>query len=230
MSVWLKLVTAIRGGANEAAEAVADNQAIRIFEQEMRDAERELRKSEESMTTIIAKQKLASQKVQELDKSIAEHEGYAGQALEKGDESLALEVASKIAELTTQRESEQQFLSQFEQSATQLRKSVAEAKSNIRRMKQQVDTIKATEAVQKAQAAVSTRHLGANSKMKTAAESLERIKAKQNERHAQLEAANELAEDETDAGLQSKLKAAGIVQGDTSAQDILAKIKAKQAG
>lgn len=230
MSVWLKLVTAVRGGANEAAEAVADNQAVRIFEQEMRDADRELRKSEESLTTIIAKQKMGSQKVAALDKSISEHEGYVAQTLEKSDEGLALEIASKIADLTTQRDTEQQFLSQFEQSSTQLRKSVSEAKSNIRRMKQQLDTIKATEAVQKAQTAVSTRHLGANSKMKTAAESLERIKAKQQLRQAELEAANELADDETDVGLQSRLKAAGITPGESSAQDILAKIKSQQAG
>ncbi|RYD85933.1 MAG: PspA/IM30 family protein, partial [Sphingomonadales bacterium] len=33
MSVWGKLFTALRGGANEAAEAVADSQAMRILDQ-----------------------------------------------------------------------------------------------------------------------------------------------------------------------------------------------------
>ena len=41
MSVWKKLVTAIKGGANEAAEAVADNQALRILDQEIREAKEE---------------------------------------------------------------------------------------------------------------------------------------------------------------------------------------------
>ncbi len=45
MSVWKKLITAVRGGANEAAEAVADNQALRILDQEIRDAKEELRKT-----------------------------------------------------------------------------------------------------------------------------------------------------------------------------------------
>ena len=40
MSVWKKLVTAIKGGANEAAEAVADNQALRILDQEIEKQKR----------------------------------------------------------------------------------------------------------------------------------------------------------------------------------------------
>ena len=35
MSVWKKLITAVKGGATEAAQSVADSQAIRILEQEI---------------------------------------------------------------------------------------------------------------------------------------------------------------------------------------------------
>ncbi len=227
MSVWKRLFSAAKGGVNDAAEAVADTQALRILDQEIREAESELRRSEESLTTIIAKQKLAKRKVNDLNASVDEHESYAAQALEKADENLALEIAEKIADLETQRDTEQEFLTQFESSSVSLRKSIKDARINLRRMEQQVDTVKATASVQKAQTAVSSRHLGANSKMKTAAESLERIKAKQQERTAELEAANELASDESGDGLSAKLKAAGIV-GSTSKEDILARIRAKK--
>lgn len=227
MGAFGKLFTALRGGVNEAAEAVADTQAIRILEQEMRDADVELRKSEEALTTIIAKQKLAEQKINDLQKSIDEHEGYAEQALAKGDEGLALEVAEKIAELQNQMATEQEFLDQFKASAAQLRKSTADAKQTIRSMKQQIDTVKATEAVQKAQTAVSSRHLGANSKMKTASESLARIKEKQKLKQAELSAAKEMAADESGESLKEKLKSAGIGASSANASDILARIKAK---
>ena len=227
MSVWTRLFSAIKGGVNDAAEAAADSQALRILDQEIREAESELRRSEESLTTIIAKQKLAKRKINDFNASVAEHESYASQALEKGDESLALEIAEKIADLETQRETEEEFLGQFESSSTNLRKSIKDAKTSLRRMKQQVDTVKATASVQKAQTAVSSRHLGANSKMKTAAESLQRIKSKQQERQAELEAAKELAADESGDDLGAKLKAAGIV-GSTSKEDILARIRAKK--
>jgi phage shock protein A len=229
MGAFMKLFTALRGGINEAAEAAADSQGVRIFEQEIRDAEAELRKSEESLTTIIAKQKLSQQKVDALTASIDEHMGYAKQALDKGDEALATEVAEKIAEFQEQQATEEQFLEQFSASSTKLRKSISEAKLNLRRMKQQLDTVKATDSVQKAQTAVASRHLGANSKMKTAAESLERIQQKQSQRQPELEAAQELAAEESGDGLKEKLAAAGIGKTSTSAADILASIKSGNA-
>ena len=38
MSVFKKIMTALRGGAREAGEAIVDANGIRIFEQEIKDA------------------------------------------------------------------------------------------------------------------------------------------------------------------------------------------------
>jgi phage shock protein A len=224
MSVWKKLVTAVKGGANEAAEAVADNQAIRILEQEMREAKEELRKSDQSLTSIMAKRKLAEKKVSSLSGSIAEYEKHAMSANEKGDQALALDCAQKVVDLRGQCDTEQQYVSQFSSSEKTLRQNISQAKSNVRRMEQQIDMVKATESVQKAQIAVSSRHLGANSKMKTAAESLTRIQAKQEQRQAELESAEELASDESGDSLEQRLQEAGIGGSNASAEDELAKI------
>ena len=97
----------------------------------------------------------------------------------------------------------------------------------MRRLEQQVDMVKATESVQKAQVAVSSRHMGANSKMKTATESLSRIQEKQKMRSAELEAAEELASDESNDDLEKRLAAAGIKGGQTSADDELSRILGK---
>ena len=51
-------------------------------------------------------------------------------------------------------------------------------KATSKRLKHQVDTVRATENVQRAQAAVAQRHSGSNSKLRTAMDSLERIKEK----------------------------------------------------
>ncbi|MGB1239694.1 MAG: PspA/IM30 family protein [Pseudomonadales bacterium] len=224
MSVWKRLVSAVKGGVNEAAEAVADNQALRILDQEIREAKTELRNSDHSLTQIMAKRKLAEQKVAGIQASVAEYEGHAVAASQKGDQQLALDCATKVVELRSQLDSEQAYVDQFTQSEKTLRSNIAQAKSNLRRMEQQVDMVKATESVQKAQAAVSSRHLGANSKMKTAAESLSRIQARQNERQAQMEAASELAADESGDDLAKRLQGAGITGGNTSADDELARI------
>lgn len=228
MSVWNKLFTALRGNINNAAEAVADSQALTILDEEMRQTEKEIRSSEQALTGIIAKEKLAGSKIADIQASITEHEGYALMAIEKGDESLALEVAEKIAEFETQLETEQQFLQQVSTSVAQLRKDLKESKNSLRLMKQQVDTVKATASVQKAQESLATGHLSTNSKMKTASESLARLKQKQAHRGAEIEAAREMASAEDGGDLKARLKSAGITPGNAGANDILARIKAKQ--
>jgi phage shock protein A len=223
MSVWRKLVTAIKGGATEAAQSVVDSQAIRILEQEIREAKEELRKSDHARTQILAKCKLAEQKVASLQSNIEQYEAHARKAV-NSDRQLALDCAQKVADLKVEQAAEQQYLDQFKQSEKQLANNIQVAKTNLKRLEQQVDMVKATESVQKAQVAVSSRHLGANSKMKTATESLQRIQEKQNLRNAELQAAEELAADESTDDLEKRLAAAGIKGSKVSADDELSRI------
>ena len=230
MSIWAKVATAVRGGVSEAGEAIVDNQALRILDQEIRDADNELVKSKEALTGIIAKRKLADKKVASLKSSLSEYEGYAMQALEKGDEGLAAEIAEKIAGLETELLGEESLATSFADSESQLRKTVAQTEASLKRLTQQVDTVKATEIVQKSQAAVAARHSGAGSSMRSAVDSLERLKTKQAERAAKFEAASELAASTEEVSLDAKLKAAGIVDGGASGGDVLARLKAKRSG
>jgi len=230
MSIWAKVATAVRGGVSEAGEAIVDNQALRILDQEIRDADNELVKSKEALTGIIAKRKLADKKVESLKSSLSEYEGYAMQALEKGDEGLAAEIAEKIAGLETELLGEESLATSFADSESQLRKTVAQTEANLKRLTQQVDIVKATEIVQKSQAAVAARHSGTGSSMRSAVDSLERLKTKQAERAAKFEAASELAASTEEVSLDAKLKAAGIVDGGASGGDVLARLKAKRSG
>lgn len=226
MSVWRKLVTAVKGGVTEAAESVADNQAVRILEQEIREAKDELRKSDHARTQILAKCKLAQQKVDSLQKSINEYEEHVRKAIDT-DKQLALDCAQRVSDLKAQLDTEMTYLEQFKKSEQQLAKNINQAKANLRRLEQQVDMVKATESVQKAQVAVSSRHMGANSKMKTATESLSRIQERQKLRSAELEAAEELAASEDTDDLEKRLKDAGVSGGNQSAEDELARILGK---
>ena len=230
MSIWAKVATAVRGGVSEAGEAIVDNQALRILDQEIRDADDGLVKSKEALTGIIAKRKLADKKVESLKSSLSEYEGYAMQALEKGDEGLAAEIAEKIAGLETELLGEESLATSFADSESQLRKTVTQTEANLKRLTQQVDIVKATEIVQKSQAAVAARHSGAGSSMRSAVDSLERLKTKQAERAAKFEAASELAASTEEVSLDAKLNAAGIVDGGASGGDVLARLKAKRSG
>jgi phage shock protein A len=226
-----KLWNALRGATNEGIEAIADSQSIRILDQELRDAKKELQVCDENLTKIMAKRKLAESKVKSLTDDVETYTNHAIAASEKGDEALAVECAERVSELETNLETEQSILAGFKGSEQTLKSNIAKAKANVRRMEQQIDQVKATESVQKAQVAVSSRHMGATTKVKTALDSLERIKAKQAQRSAELEAADELANDESGDSLDAKLKQAGITPGaSTSGSDKLAQLLAKKKG
>ncbi len=228
MGVWGKLITALRGGIHEAGEAVIDTQALRILDQEIRDADQELRKSKEALAEIMAKQKLAEDKVKKTQAKVDEYEGYALKALEANDEKLAREVAEKIANLEVTLDAERESEAAFAKSAADLRKAVTQSEANIRRLKQQVDTVKATESVQKAQATVASRYSGSQTKMHTALESLERIKKKQAEYGARMEAAVEVEAMEDDDALDIKLRKAGFLAKEGSADNVLERLKKQQ--
>lgn len=226
-----KLWSALRGATNEGIEAVVDTQSIRILDQELRDAKTELQACDVNLTKIMAKRKLAENKVQAIAADVDTYTNHAIAASEKGDDALALECAERVAELDATLEAEKGFLNSFESSEKMLKANIAKAKSNVRRMEQQIDQVKATESVQKAQVAVSSRHMGANSKVKTALDSLDRIKDKQKMRAAELEAAEEMASDDSGTGLDAKLKAAGLQPGgDVSGSNKLAQILAAKKG
>ena len=227
MNILSKMMTALRGGATEAGEAIVDSQALRILDQEIRDAANELKQSKDSLAAILARQKVAEEKCSVLEKQIKEHEGYAIKALEKDDEALARELAEKIADFENQLVQEKESASGFENSAKSLRSAIKQAEANLKRIKQQVDTVKATENVQRAQAAVAERHSGSDSRMRTAMDSLERIKEKQALKAAQMSAASEIARETTETSLQTKLQEAGIAPGSHNADDILARLKNK---
>lgn len=228
MNVWSKMITALRGGATEVGEAIVDTQALRILDQEVRDASIELKNSKDSLAAIIARQKLAEEKCKDIQSRISEHEDYATRALEKGEEQIALEIAQKIAYLEIVLKDEQAAANEYSTSARSLKNAISQTEQNIKKLKQQVDTVKATENVQRAQAAVANRHSGCNSKMQTAMESLERIKEKQALKSAQMKAATELADEFEDGNLNSRMEKAGIKPSASSAEQVLARLKAQK--
>lgn len=221
-------MTAIRGGATEIGESIVDSNATRIFEQEIRDAEHHLTKAKRDLTGVMAEQMSASRDVDRLKRDVAEHEGYAVQALEKGDESLALAVAEKIANLESELTTQQQALDSFSGNATRLKELVKKSERQVAEFKRQLSMVKTTESVQKATSAITDNFSSSNSKLLNAKDSLERIKAKQQKFDDRMKAAEVLESEDSDNSLAAQLKEAGIGATSTSANSVLERLKAKQ--
>ncbi len=227
MSIFKKIMTAVRGGVNEAGEAVVDANSTRIFEQELRDASAHVTKAKRDLTSVMSEEMASKREVARVEKAITEHEGYAVQAMEKGDNDLALSVAEKISSLESELVTHQASLTSFSASATRLKELVKKSEQQVFEYKRQLAMVKTTDSVQKATSAISDNFSSSNSKLLSAKDSLERIKAKQQKFDDQMKAAEELDNETGDKSLESQLKAAGIGDGPSSANSVLDRLKAK---
>ena len=224
MNAFKKLFTAIKGTVIGGVEAVNDANGITILEQEQREAKQAIRSADESLVGIVAKRKLAQKKVDELQEGITKYTESAKAADEQGNETLALECAQKVTDLIAEQNAEKSQLEAFQKAESTHRANIAAAKTKVDQIDKQIDLVKATEQVQKAQAATHSSVIGASSKTSTALDSLTRIQAKQEEQAAKFEAQQELHDDATTSDLDKKLKDAGIAGGGLSAEDQLAQI------
>ena len=227
MSILKKIMTAVRGGAREVGEAIIDSQGTRIFEQEINDSEKHLNQAKRDLTDVMTRQMQASREVKRLEESISEHEGYALQAIEKGDESLALEIAEKIASLESEKAEQQSALESYVSHVERLKDLVRKTERHIKDYQRQLAMVKTTESVQKATNAVTDNFAGSNSKLLSARESLERIQKKQQNFDDRLKAAEELQNELSDKPLTDKMRAAGIGKTTEDASSVLERLRNK---
>lgn len=224
MNVLRKLFTAFKGAANEMGESIVDANGILIFEQEIREAKEQLKTAKESEVSLVAKKNRAEASIEELNKQVSDRESNAAQALEKGEESLAIEVAQRIVELEQEIAEQSTLLETLTKSCKDIREQISTAESEIRDMENNLAQIKATESVQKAQEKIHSGITSGNSRVASAKESLERIKEKQRNFEDRLEAEREL---DSAGNLDKKLAEAGISTNQSSAESVLERIKAK---
>ncbi len=228
MSMLSKIFTAIRGGAREVGESIVDANSVRIFEQEIKDADEQIEKAKRDLTAVMAKEMQASRKVESLTKDIEKHERYVASALEKNDEALALEIAQKIAEIQGELDIQQKAQSSFAAHAERLKAMIKKTAKALAEMERQLVMVKTTESVQKATTAITNNYASGSSKLLSAKESLDRIKQRQDDLDDRMAAGEALAGEFNGDDLEAKLKAAGIGEDDNKASDILEKLKAKQ--
>ena len=225
MNILKKLMTAMRGGAREIGEAVIDANALRIFEQEIEDARNHLDTARESLTEVMAKEMQTKRDIKALKEKIAEHEDYARQALKKENETLALEIAEKIAALEEELKQQKELRTRFEKQADKVKAQIRKAEKTIAEHERQLLMVKTTDSVQKATIAV-TENIAANSShLNSAKESLERIRKKQQQTEDKLAAGEELAAEADDGSLTARMEEAGINVGGSNSASVLERLK-----
>lgn len=229
MSIFTKLITLFRGTAHEAGAAVVDANALRILDQEIRDADNALGRARDDLATLVARRRMVEKELQGLSDQAARYESSARAALAKGDEALALEVAQRISELETDLAAKTPQLAEMKSAEERMHKTIATTQQRVETLRREIDVVKVNDSVQRAQAAVASQGAGASARLGSAADSLKRIKERQMIADEKFKAAGELEDRRTGADLDAKLQAAGILPGHSSASDVLARLKAPAA-
>ena len=229
MSIWRKLFTLGRAGAHEASAAVVDANAIRILDQEIRDADTAQGKARDDMATLVARRRILEKEVSSFREQVTKYEGSARAAVGKGDMDLARQVAQRIADLEQDIALKEPQIEGMRAAEDQLHTAITATDRRIETLRREVEVVKVNESVQKAQASVAARGAGAASSLGSAADSPARIKEKQAIRGERIKAAGELEDRRTGADLDEKLRLAGIGPGQSSADDILARLAAPTA-
>ncbi|MBW8813712.1 MAG: PspA/IM30 family protein [Caulobacterales bacterium] len=226
MSIFSKLISLLRGGAHDAGAAVIDANALRILDQEIRDADAALGRARDDLAALVARRRILEKELQGLSDQAGRYESSARAALAKGDENLAREVAQRIAELEQEVNLKTPQLGAMREAEEKLHQTIAATQQKIENLRREIDVVKVNDSVQRAQAAVASRGAGATAALGSAADSLKRIKERQAIQEERFRAAGELEDRRTGADLDAKLQAAGILPGVSSADDVLARLKA----
>jgi phage shock protein A len=226
MTLWRKLFTLGRAGAHEATTAVVDANAIRILDQELRDADTAQGKARDNLAGLVARRRVLENDVRSFRDQISKYEGSARAAVGKGDMDLARQVAQRIADLESDIALKEPQIAEMRAAEEQIHQAVAATDRRIETLRREVEVVKVNESVQRAQAAVASSGAGAGNSIGSAAGSLARIKERQAIRGEQIRAAGEIEDRRTGADLDEKLRLAGILGGHSSADDVLARLAA----
>jgi phage shock protein A len=224
-SVWKKLFTALRGGVNDAAESVVDKNALRILDQEIRDASVDQEKAKEALTGILAKQNLQENSIKELNATIETLTGKALKAQEMGNQELAVEIATVIGQKTQERDTEKALLDKYKGFAEQQRKTVLTTEGRIKTARQQAEVAKARSAIQEAQMNVQASVGNTSGGLNNAMDSLARLNKRQDETDAKFAAREALDNEVNGTSLEQKMKDAGLDEDKYGAASILASLK-----
>ncbi len=223
-------VTLLRGRAAEAAEAVADANALPLLDQQIRDAAAALGRARRALALSMAQEAQEKPRLEDAARRIADLEDRARQALAAGREDLATEAAEAIADLEAERDARRSAQALFAAEAARLRRIVADTEARLAELDRGRRLTRATAAVQGIHGdriAAAPLH---EATLAEAEATLARLRGRQAEAAAAQEALDGLEAGRRPAGVVERMAAAGFGKPlRPTAADVLARLRATPA-
>lgn len=229
MSLWKKLNTLFRASAQEPLEHLVDANSIRIFQQEIRDAEQAILQAKHQLATVMAEKKKLARSNQLLEENLLHREKQTLMAMEKGEQELAEELAAIIAEDENLLQEQKRQHGYLQKQEGKLKQQLRVAMQAIQKYQRELNLAKANRSAQKALGHLQGYSSGLTSSMQDMASSLERIQQHQSQATDHDEALQEINAELGGEYLNDKLKKAGIDTGKHDAQAVLERLRKQRA-
>lgn len=210
MSILRNILTAIRGHATKAGEDLVDLQAIPILEQQERDVRKQTAEIEAELLNQQGDLHGVERDIALLKSKIEEHIGYGKEAKKKKKADLVTDISRQILVFEEELAQKESVKAQILSVVEEMKVTVEENKRAHEELKTQIDTIKRTDKLQKAQAAVDSSLSSSASNLQQASELAKRTLEKQQKVKDRQSAKKALDKEANDTSLEGKLEKAGI--------------------
>lgn len=222
------VITLLRGSAHAAEERLADQHALSLLDQQMRDAAGALKRARRALAVAMAQDRQEGERLKTTRRQIDDLEQRAVAALQGGREDLGQKAADAIAELERDAGAAQKARDYFAVEIGRLERHVRKQGARLAELERGRRIAKAAQAVRVSRAGRVEAAPCYRSTLNEAEATLERLRAQQGEAEAA-----EAALDALDAGPDSEtLSETMAAQGfgpptAPRAADILARLKEK---
>ncbi|MGE3914285.1 MAG: PspA/IM30 family protein [Hyphomicrobiaceae bacterium] len=220
------LGTLMRGAATEAEEAVFEANAIRVLEQQLRDAAVALELSRRELACAMAHRASEARAVEALDERIRELERSCAAAIGGGREDLAGEAATAIAAAEDERAERRAAVGRFDKDITRLRQLSDDGRRRLADLRRGLEMARAQEALSRAGANGRRALATGTGALREAEATLSRIRRAHTRAEDEAAAAETLDAEASGKDLDDRLSEAGFgPRLKTSPSDVLARIR-----
>lgn len=225
MNVMRKIATAFRASVRESAEVVIDANAIRIFEQEVLDAEQGLGRSKQQLTYVMAERFQIERSTYKLQEQIKAREAQTAKALVVSNETLANELAEDIIEKEELFNEHQEATQNLLAREKNLTKVIRESARKISLYRRELGIAKATESAHQASKIAGTEAGSVANNISDLQTSLQRIKQNHQRVDDTNTAANAIEDEIGKNALDKKVASAGLSRKESDIQAVLMRVR-----
>lgn len=218
--------TLVTGANARAEDSLRNHFAVDLLDQKIRESDAALSAAKQTLAALIMRERNEQRQLDVLNAQITDLEGRTKQALKAGDDGLAHDAASAIAELENEREIRIQTVKQLSSKVARMRLTLEKTNRRIIDLKQGMVQARAIDAEGKAQASIN-KTIGKNTSMREAEDLLNTI-MNRDDALEESEVLDEIDGDLNHSGVRDRMAAKGYGdQTKSTADSVLERLTAK---